>query len=206
MSKPARVALLVQAGGPEQPFASAIEHGGGLPVFCKTPATELPSHVGGLLVAGTGAFGETETPPAALLQAIEGRLPVLGIGWGMHALNVALGGRPPLPVKGHGAPGRQPGEELVTHPLFLAPGGKVSYTIAGSGWVTVPSAHTHGLMPGQVADGLLSSVYAEDQIVEAIEKPGHEWLIGVQWPAHLPAITPKGFDSLLLALVERSQQ
>jgi gamma-glutamyl-gamma-aminobutyrate hydrolase PuuD len=201
-----RVALLVQAGGPEQPFARAIEHGGGLPVLCKTPATELPSHVGGLLVAGTGALGEMETPPAALLQAIEGRLPVLGIGWGMHALNVALGGRPPLPVKGHGAPGQQPGEELATHPVFLAPGGKVSYTIAGSGWVTVPSAHTHGLMPGQVADGLLSSVYAEDQVVEAIEKPGHDWLIGVQWPAHLSAVTPKGFDSLLLALVERSQQ
>jgi len=52
---------------------------------------------------------------------------------------------------------------------------------------------------------LLSSVYAEDQVVEAIEMPGREWLIGVQWPAHLPGSTPKGFDSLLLALVERSE-
>jgi putative glutamine amidotransferase len=90
--------------------------------------------------------------------------------------------------------------------VFLAPGGKVSYTIAGSGWVTVPSAHTHGLMPGHVADGLLSSAYAEDRVVEAIEKPGHDWLIGIQWPAHLSDSTPRGFDSLLLALVERSQQ
>ena len=88
----------------------------------------------------------------------------------------------------------------------MAPGGKVGYTIAGSGWVTVPSAHTHGLLPAHVADGILASVYAEDQVVEAIEKPGREWLIGVQWPAHLVERTPKGFDSLLLALVERSEQ
>lgn len=201
MSKVARVALLVQPDGPEQPFIDAIEHGGGQAVACGA-SDDLPPHVGGLLVAGAGAFGETDSVPTALAQAIENRFPVLGIGWGMHALNVALGGKPPVKVEGHG----RPAEEPVKHPLFIAPGGKTSYTIAGSGWVTVPSAHTHGLMPGQVADGLLSSVYAEDQVVEAIEKPGHEWLIGVQWPAHLTDRTPKGFDSLLLALVERSQQ
>ncbi|MCZ6538611.1 MAG: gamma-glutamyl-gamma-aminobutyrate hydrolase family protein [Chloroflexi bacterium] len=206
MNEAARVALLVQPGEPEKPFASAIERGGGQAVICGVPAAELPPRIGGLLVAGTGAFGETETVPTALLQAIDGRFPVLGIGWGMHALNVALGGLPPIRVAGHGNPSLRPGGEGVKHPVFIAPGGKVSYTIAGSGWVTVPSAHTHGLTPGQVADGLLASVYAEDQVVEAIEKPGHEWLIGVQWPAHLTDSTPKGFDSLLLALVERSQQ
>ena len=206
MNKTPTVALLVQPGEPEQLFSAAIEHGGGEPTTCQTPGTELPPHVGGLLIAGTGALGKTEDVPPAVLQAIESGLPVLGIGWGMHALNVALGGRPPSHVDGHVNPDLQPGDQLVKHPVFVAPGGKVSYTIAGSGWVTVPSAHTHGLMPGDVADGLLSSVYAEDRVVEAIEKPGHHWLIGVQWPAHLPDSTPKGFDSLLLALVERSQQ
>ena len=206
VSQAARVALLVRPGEPEPAFARAIVHGGGQPVSCEPAAAELPPHVGGLLIAGTGAFGESDTVPAALLQAIDRRFPVLGIGWGMHALNVALGGRPPVQIEGHGEPSRHPGDELVRHPAFIAPGGKVSYTIAGSGWVTVPSAHTHGLMPPQVADGLLSSVYSEDRVVEAIEKPGHDWLIGVQWPAHLTDSTPKGFDSLLLALVERSQQ
>ncbi len=205
-SKTARIALLVQPGEPDSAFASAIEHGGGQPLVCDAGAGALPSDVGGLMIAGTGAFTDSESVPNALLQAIEGRFPVLGIGWGMHALNVALGGQPPAMVEGHGQPGLPGGEESVKHPVFIAPGGKVSYTIAGSGWVTVPSAHTHGLMPGQVADGLLSSVYAEDRVVEAIEKPGHGWLIGVQWSAHLTGSTPKGFDSLLLALVERSQQ
>ena len=43
-------------------------------------------------------------------------------------------------------------------------------------------------------------------MVEAIEKPGRDWFIGVQWPAHMIDRTPAGFDSLLLALVERSER
>jgi gamma-glutamyl-gamma-aminobutyrate hydrolase PuuD len=203
VSELARVGLLVHPGEPEQPFVEAIQHGGGRAVVGDIEG-DLPAGVGGLLVAGVGAFDESETVPTGLVQAIEGGFPVLGIGWGMHALNVALGGQPPGEVEGHGNP--DPGSTPVKHPVFIAPGGKTSYTIAGSGWVTVPSAHTHGLVPGRVADGLLSSAYAEDQVVEAIEKPGYEWLIGVQWPAHLTDRTPKGFDSLLLALVERSGQ
>jgi putative glutamine amidotransferase len=201
MSNPPQVALLVNPGEPDQPFISAIEHGDGKAVPLATSA-DLPEQAGGLLIAGVGAFSDSDTVPPALVQAIKGGLPVLGIGWGMHALNVALGGTHPVEVEGHG----DPSEDPTKHPVFMAPGGKVGYTIAGSGWVTVPSAHTHGLLPAQVADGLLSSVYAEDQVVEAIEMPGREWLIGVQWPAHLTDRTPGGFDSLLLALVERSEQ
>ncbi|MDA1279697.1 MAG: gamma-glutamyl-gamma-aminobutyrate hydrolase family protein [Chloroflexi bacterium] len=201
MNSAARVALVVRAGESAQEFSRAIEHGDGHAVICD-PDSSLPSDVGGLMVGGVGAFLESETLPRALVQAIGAGIPVLGVGWGMHALNVALGGKPPVRIDGHG----DPEDEPVKHPLFLSPGCKVSYTIAGSGWVTVPSAHTHGLMPGHIADGLLASVYAEDQVVEAIEMPGHEWLVGVQWPAHRPEYTPKGFDSLLLALVERSQR
>jgi gamma-glutamyl-gamma-aminobutyrate hydrolase PuuD len=206
---PTRVALLVPPGEEPQSFIDAIAHGDGqAEAFDVTEG--LPEEATGLLIAGVRAFGENESVPPALEQAIKKGIPVLGIGWGMHALNVSLGGQPPIKVEGHGSPpedetaGKTAGE-TTKHPLFMAPGGKVGYTIAGSGWVTVPSAHTHGLLPAQVADGLLSSVYAEDQVVEAIEMPGREWLIGVQWPAHLPGSTPKGFDSLLLALVERSE-
>jgi gamma-glutamyl-gamma-aminobutyrate hydrolase PuuD len=201
MSKQPQVALLVPPGEEPQPFIAAIEHGEGQAVLIEL-SDDLPENTGGLLVAGNGAFDQAEKVPQALTQAIENGSPVLGIGWGMHALNVALGGLRPVRVEGHGNPTHAP----TKHPLFMAPGGKVGYTIAGSGWVTVPSAHTHGLLPAHVADGILASVYAEDQVVEAIEKPGREWLIGVQWPAHLTDRTPKGFDSLLLALVERSEQ
>lgn len=201
MTNPPKVALLVAPGESPQPFIDAIEHGDGEAVTLDA-TDKLPEAAGGLLIAGEGAFSNSDTVPPALTQAIDARYPVLGIGWGMHALNVALGGLRPVKIQGHGGPGEDPAK----HPLFMAPGGKVGYTIAGSGWVTAPSAHTHGLLPVHVADGLLPSVYAKDQVVEAIEKPGREWLIGVQWPAHLSDRTPKGFDSLLLALVERSEQ
>jgi putative glutamine amidotransferase len=203
---PTRVTLLVPPGEEPQPFVDAIAHGDGQASSVDI-REDLPEEATGLLIAGVGAFGEKESVPPALIQAIKKGIPVLAIGWGMHALNVALGGQPPIKVEGHGSPpnGETTGE-TTKHPLFMAPGGKVGYTITGSGWVTAPSAHTHGLLPAQVADGLLSSVYAEDLVVEAIEMPGREWLIGVQWPAHLPDSTPKGFDSLLLALVERSEQ
>ena len=204
---PTRVTLLVRSGEAAQPFIDAIAHGDGQAATFDADQ-DLPEDATGLLIAGVGTFGEKESVPPALKQAIKKGIPVLGIGWGMHALNVALGGQPPIKVEGHGSPpeGETTKGDTTKHPLFMAPGGKVGYTIAGSGWVTVPSSHTHGLLPAQVADGLLSSVYAEDQVVEAIEMPGREWLIGVQWPAHLPDSTPKGFDSLLLALVERSEQ
>lgn len=195
------MALLVQPGEDPEPFINAIEHGDGQAVHFDSNA-QLPEGTGGLLIAGEGAYLASDTAPPALTQAIDAKYPVLGIGWGMHALNIALGGLHPVKVEDHG----DPAEDPAKHPVFMAPGGKVGYTIAGSGWVTVPSAHTHGFLPAQVADGLLSSVYAEDRVVEAIEMPGREWLIGVQWPAHLTDRTPRGLDSLLLALVERSEQ
>ena len=194
------VALIVRPGERAEQFIGAINHGGGVAV--EVGVTEsFPKIAGGLLIAGDEAYSDADNVPQGLLDAIEGSYPVLGIGWGMHALNVAMGGQIPVKISGH----RVPGEDLCSHPLFMAPGGKVGYTIAGSGWVSVPSDHSHGLLPAQVADGLLSSVYAGDQVVEAIEKPGREWFIGVQWPAHMIDRTPRGFDSLLLALVERSE-
>ncbi|MEC9293948.1 MAG: gamma-glutamyl-gamma-aminobutyrate hydrolase family protein [Chloroflexota bacterium] len=195
------VALIVRPGESAAQFVEAINHGGGVAVQIGVNDT-FPETAGGLMIAGDAAYLESDNVPQGLLDAIEGGYPVLGIGWGMHALNVAMGGQSPVKISGHSAPR----EGICKHPLFMAPGGKVGYTIAGSGWVTVPSDHTHGLLPAQVANGLLSSVYAEDQVVEAIEKPGRDWLIGVQWPAQLISRTPAGFDSLLLALVERSER
>ena len=152
-------------------------------------------------MAGESALGEAQGLPIALMEALARDIPVLGIGWGMQALNVALGGSPPVPVEGHG-PGPDSGP--VKQQIFLSPGGKVSYTIGGSGWVSVPCGHTHGIRSAQMAPGLLASAYARDGVVEALERPGRHWAIGVQWRAHLTANLPKGFDNLLLALVERA--
>ena len=108
---------------------------------------------------------------------------------------------PPHVLQGRG-PG--PDGESVRHRVFLAPGAKLSYTIGGSGWVSVNSGHRVGITEAQLAPDLLASAFAEDRTVEAVELPGRNWVIGVQWPAHLADELPSGFDNVLQAFVERS--
>ena len=75
------VALLVRSGEDPQPFIQAIEHGDGLAVLFDAKG-QLPDDAGGLLIAGTGAYSKTDAVPPSLTQAIEAKIPVLGIGWG----------------------------------------------------------------------------------------------------------------------------
>lgn len=195
MSYLPRVGVIVQPGEDAEPYLAAIRHGEGDPVLVDA-AEALPADVGGLLVGGSAALQADETVPRALADAIGRDIPVLGVGWGMHALNRGMGGNPPQPVEDSAG---------TRKTIFISPGAKLSYTIAGSGWVGVPVDHTHGLLPGDVADGMLASCYSEDRVVYAIEQTGRHWLIGVQWHAELIDDMPRSFDSLLLALVERSE-
>ena len=188
------VGVIVQSGEDAEPYLAAIRHGQGEPVLLDADEP-VPANIGGLLIGGSGHFRPDETMPTALINAIARDMPVLGVGWGMHAINHAVGGETPRPV-----------EDCVNarKTVFISPGAKLSYTIAGSGWVGVPVDHTHGLLPGDVAEGMLASCYSEDRAIYAIEKPGRHWLIGVQWHAEQVDSMPSSFDSLLLALVERS--
>jgi gamma-glutamyl-gamma-aminobutyrate hydrolase PuuD len=114
----------------------------------------------------------------------------------MQALNLALGGSMPDFVSGHAAG--------VKREIFLSPGGKVSHSIGGSGWVNVPCAHSRGLKAGDIAPGLLASAYARDGVIEAIEQPGRRFVIGVQWPLHSLSELPRGFDNLLMAFADQT--
>jgi putative glutamine amidotransferase len=117
----------------------------------------------------------------------------------MHALNVAFGGKLPVRVP-------QQNGTAAKHTVFISPGAKLSYTIAGSGWVAVPFSNTRGIRPAELAPGLLASCYREDGFLAAIELPGRNWVIGVQWDAHRVSEMPSSFDSLLLALCERAEE
>ena len=194
------ISLIVPGGEGPRLYADAVErHGGRIEVV--GPSETLPETSTGLLLAG-----ESESPPSsyacgAVRRAISMELPILGIGWGMHAMNAAMGGLAPVTVEGHGSPA--PGES-VRRPIFLAPGAKLSHVIGGSGWVTVPSAHRLGIGAVQLSPKLLASAYAEDRVIKALEMPGPALAIGVQWRAHLAEELPRGFDNLLIAFIERA--
>jgi putative glutamine amidotransferase len=190
------VAVLSPPDEDASPYAAAVTHGGGSALILNID-DPFPASAGGLLAIGGSPF--TGNPPRALREALERGLPVLGVGWGMHALNVALGGKPPVRVP-------QQNGAAAKHTVFISPGAKLSYTIAGSGWVAVPFSNTHGIRPAELAPGLLASCYREDGFLAAIEQPGRSWVIGVQWDAHRIAEMPSSFDSLLLALCERAEE
>jgi gamma-glutamyl-gamma-aminobutyrate hydrolase PuuD len=198
MTTPARLTgvVAVLSAPDELPgeFFHVVEHGEGV-ALAVSHDHEVPAEAGALLVIGTSVFDGVV--PHVLSQALGRGMPVLGVGWGMHAINFALGGRMPVPVEG---------DTGVTGKMlaFISPGGKLSYTITGSGWVSVPFSNKTGLKPADLAPGMMASCYREDGFVAVIEMPGRNWVIGVQWNAHEINAMPSNFDNLLLALVERA--
>lgn len=161
----------------------------------------LPPHASALLLAGNGTFDPaTSAPPLALVEALGADLPVLGIEWGMQALNAAYGGKAPVESPAHRAP-----ESPSKHRVFLTMGGKVSSIVGGAGVVAVRGRHAHGITEARRGKGLMSSAFAvDDGVVEAVEAPGDHFIIGVQWPVHLPGV-PAGFENLIPALAGRAR-
>ena len=194
------IALVVPGDTDPTPYVDAIVASGGQ-TACHSRGGALSKSTTGLLLAGESDAPTCPAVADAILGSVERGLPVLGIGWGMRAINEAYGGDPPAPVQGEGT---RPDGGPERHRIFLAPGAKLSYTIGGSGWVTMKYARRSAVSEAQLAPALLASAFAEDRVVEAVELPGRQWVIGVQWPAHLADELPSGFDNVLLAFIERA--
>lgn len=158
----------------------------------------LPRWASGLLLMGSDPFlGETSPVPPALFAAIDVDLPILALESGLHALNLAFGGRSPVPLEGRAAL-TGPGKRRI----FLAPGGKVADAIGGAGPVTVSAWNSHSVLRRCQAGSLMSTAFAvDDGSVQALELPGRHWILGVQWRAACLDEQPAGFDNLFHAFV-----
>jgi gamma-glutamyl-gamma-aminobutyrate hydrolase PuuD len=52
----------------------------------------------------------------------------------------------------------------------------------------------------------MASAYSvEDGLIEAIESPGHDWVVGVQWHNEIEEQVPKNFGNLFQSFVERAE-
>ena len=201
-------------------YADAVERNGGAP-WLVLPDHELTPQdtlrqMDGLLVSGGADIGpswyggeaapgrEDETHPCRdaveiplLKAALDQDMPVLGICRGMQALNVALGGKLIPDIPGHDVIERDGEEESSYHRIYIAPGSKLAAIIGSGGLVRVNSRHRQGLRDAQRSPHLLASAYSlDDGIVEALESPGHSWVIGVQFhPERRMEVPPTSTDS-----------
>ena len=119
--------------------------------------------------------------------ALDREMPILAICRGIQVLNVAAGGtlvqdlpseRPAALAHRAGA-----GPEAIAHDVIVTRGSELERlldgTIDATGRIGVNSRHHQAI--DQLAPGLRVTALAPDGIVEAIEKPGGAFCLGVQW-------------------------
>jgi putative glutamine amidotransferase len=151
-------------------------------------AVLLTGGAGDVDPAHYGAEAHPETVPVDAVRdafelaltraAVERDLPVLGVCRGLHVLNVAYGGDLVQHLEfggGHrGAPGEWGGHDVRLQ------AGSVAARACGGEHLAVISWHHQAV--GEVADGLaITGRAAADGLVEAVEDPRRDFVLGVQW-------------------------
>ena len=144
-----------------------------------------------------------------LRDALSRDMPVLAICRGLQLLNVAFGGSLLQDIPDHGPGNIEDKDELdepVTHPAYVSPGSKLGHVVGLGAVYTVNSWHHQGLRDAQRAPGLLASSYhPTDGIVEGLESPAHDWVIGVQCHPEREWEVPRNFLHLFEGFVERAE-
>ncbi len=150
------------------------------------------------------AHAQDEWEIALLRYAMERDMPVLGICRGMQLLNVVCGGQLIQHLPGHRREDGVAGSAY--HRVYISPGSRLAAIIGAGGFVRVNSRHHQGVSEPIKAASLMASAYSlEDGLIEALESPHHDWVIGVQWHNENRDEVPRSFGNLFLALAERGE-
>lgn len=187
-------------------YPVAVAAGGGLPVVLPPHldvAGELVARLDGLVLSGGHDLDPAlyARPPhpelgpidpandrwemALLRAALERGIPVLGICRGMQLMNVTYGGTlyQDLPSELGTAPElhRQTARgSQVTHDVIVDAGTGLS-RLTGSGEHPVNSFHHQAVE--ELGRGLVVTARDPDGLVEALEDPSRDFVLGVQWHA-----------------------
>ena len=196
---------------PKPDYLKSLERAGAEPFVLKPERDGLPEaldHVHGVLLTG-GAdvdpvqYGEAERHGTVEIDrdrdeyeigltrhALDRDLPILAICRGVQLLNVVAGGTlvqdipTSLPESlAHRRPKPARVKKTRAHDVAVVPGTRLASLLEGAigkgGHVAVNSRH-HQSVRG-VAPGFVVSATAPDGIVEAIERAGRGFCVGVQW-------------------------
>lgn len=129
---------------------------------------------------GQGSEPQTDQPDkerdereiSLVHDALKRDIPILAICRGMQLLNVALGGTLTQHIDGHRVK-----EKQDVHSVQIDQGTKLA-SILKAGEYTVNSRHHQCVK--DIGKGLIVSATAGD-IIEALELPGHRFVVAVQW-------------------------
>lgn len=198
-------------------YVDAVERAGGRPVLLPplaSGAAEAVDTLDGLVLAGGADIdparyvsepaAETasirperdEAEIALLRHALDRDVALLGICRGMQLLNVVHGGDlvQHLPhVVNHDGHRESPAA-FSDHGVDVAEGSLLAGLVGRR--VSVKSHHHQGV--GRIGDGLVASAWADDGLVEALERSGHRFALGVLWHPEAEG-DPRLFDGLVRA-------
>ncbi len=190
-------------------YADAILKHGGIPVAIPpvggpTDVERLLERVDGVLLSGGDDFDTTrlglgpvhpaaELTPAekqdfdfALARAVvERAVPVLGICYGMQLLGIAEGSRLHQHIPDD-RPGAQAHKGNVTHAVDVEEGSKLARLLRQRS-VDVVSRHHQALASVERPWRVVGR--DREGLIEAIERDGHPFAVGVQWH---PELSPEG--------------
>jgi putative glutamine amidotransferase len=162
-------------------YTRAVERAGGTPVILPpVPASSVPvliAGLNGLLLTGGRDVDRFEL--ILTRAAIDADLPFLAVGRGMHILNVARGGTltQHLPDRLGNQTHKPDPVKMTTHDLQITATSKLGQLLGDS--AHVPAAHHQAV--NSLGNGLVAVAWTYDQVVEAVELPGHKFGLGVQW-------------------------
>ena len=167
-------------------YVRSVELAGGRPIVVPPADDGVDETLDALdgLILSSGADldpgAERDRGELALLtRALERDLPVLAICRGMQLLNVAQGGNlhQHLPdVVGHEGH-RETLGTFSEHAMRIAPGSRAAGILGEEARIK----STHHQAPDRIGDGLEPVGWAEDGTVEALERPGGAFAVGVLW-------------------------
>lgn len=111
-------------------------------------------------------------------------MPVLGICAGSQALNIGLGGSLIQDIPSHIPTsevvhsGKGSADGSLKHHVKISADSKLG-KIYGVTELAVPTSHHQSVY--RLGSGLQAVAYADDQVIEAVEYPDKDFVIGVQW-------------------------
>jgi putative glutamine amidotransferase len=181
-------------------YLAAGDRAGGVPVILAPIAPEaldaLLDRLSGIVLSGgpdlhPEAYGHEPHPElgptepeldrfelSLVRRADARRMPVLGICRGAQVLNVARGGTLQQHLPGHRQ--SEPGDQ-TTHSVRLGRRTTTSALLGGLTHVEVNSFHHQAV--GRLGTGLRVAGRSDEGLVEAIEDPQRDMVVGVQWHA-----------------------